>query len=433
MKNGKGGSKRTGKQTTSSTIALSCLTTAVRLLKFQKDNVANFLTRHARQQKQNALTTKKSGKKGLFAEPSARLVQAGGGDLKNLSCSGSTGNEGAKQLLNITTRLGTCQKGIEVACTPPTGINQTFMEDCYNKAMDFNKTLTSCVVTALGGADACTCFTNTTLMAEMTVLKTCKGDKEAKLAAKQRNKCLAKVRECNADLTKAGTLQYSCKITTDEMLKTLAQIMNNNATVTAAMAKVKALTGVENAGPPAKQGPTRTRRAEQPQHRQADPAPEIPDYAARHAGHRVRRQATTAKATTAAGSTTAAATTTPAPTCASITTTVTACSAAIINTPAMGLAITSACTIVATTITCTTVEKAALQASVDNVAMAQRTFMAFSISLRSELEEASGTTPTPAAVAAVVAALPGNAGATAAAAGRNRNILRKMIMDRLRK
>ena len=49
------------------------------------------------------------------------------------------------------------------------------------------------------------------------------------------------------------------------------------------------------------------------------------------------------------------------------------------------------------------------------------------------ISESSGTTPTSAALAAAVAALPGNAGATAAAAGRNRNILRKMIMDRLRK
>merc|ERR1711981_508516 len=63
-----------------STVNLTCLTKAIKLLKFQKDNVNNFLTRHTRQLKQNALSTKKQGKKGEFAEPAARLIQAGGGN-----------------------------------------------------------------------------------------------------------------------------------------------------------------------------------------------------------------------------------------------------------------------------------------------------------------------------------------------------------------
>ena len=40
-----------------STVNLTCLTKAIKLLKFQKDNVNNFLTRHTRQLKQNALSS----------------------------------------------------------------------------------------------------------------------------------------------------------------------------------------------------------------------------------------------------------------------------------------------------------------------------------------------------------------------------------------
>merc|ERR1712110_278671 len=68
---------------------------------------------------------------------------------------------------------------------------------------------------------------------------------EAKLVAAARNKCLNQTRHCNAYVELAGRLQYTCKYTSDDLKKTLAQITANNATVAAAMAKVKALTGVE--------------------------------------------------------------------------------------------------------------------------------------------------------------------------------------------
>merc|ERR1712080_706220 len=116
---------------------------------------------------------------------------------------------------------------IHEACTPPTGINQTYMNECYEKAKGYNTTLSGCVTTALSRSDPCSCFT------------------EAKMAAKQRTKCLTQTRACNSYVELAGRLQYTCKYTADDLKKTLAQINANNATVAAAMAKVKALTGVE--------------------------------------------------------------------------------------------------------------------------------------------------------------------------------------------
>merc|ERR1712223_2311918 len=55
---------KAGNAKSNATVALTCLKTALQLLKFQKDNVNNFLARHVRQQRQNALSTKKKGKKG---------------------------------------------------------------------------------------------------------------------------------------------------------------------------------------------------------------------------------------------------------------------------------------------------------------------------------------------------------------------------------
>merc|ERR1711990_1019895 len=99
--------------------------------------------------------------------------------------------------------------------------------------------------TALKGSDPCSCFTDAKLVGAMTNLKPCKGKDEAKLAAKARTACLTQMRACNSYVELAGRLQYTCKYTADDLKKTLAQITANNATVAAAMAKVKALTGVE--------------------------------------------------------------------------------------------------------------------------------------------------------------------------------------------
>merc|ERR1711970_1209787 len=86
------------KQKQTATVNLTCLRDAVTFTKFPKDNVVNFMRRNTRLTAQNALTNKKAQKKGEYKEPAARLIQAGGGDKTNLSCSGSTTSVGAKRI-----------------------------------------------------------------------------------------------------------------------------------------------------------------------------------------------------------------------------------------------------------------------------------------------------------------------------------------------
>merc|ERR1712088_496687 len=278
---------KSGNTKSNATVALTCLKTALQLLKFQKDNVNNFLARHVRQQRQNALSTKKKGKKGEYAEPAARLIQSGGGNKSNLTCGGSTTSEGAKQLLNLTDLLSGCSEKIHEACTPPSGINQTFMSECYDKSKGYNTTLSGCVTKGLSGEDPCSCFMEPKLVGAMTNLRPCKGKDEAKLAAKQRTKCLNQMRACNGYVEKAGRLQYTCKYTTDDLKKTLAQITANNATVAAAMAKVKALTGVE-ASDGSSNSSRRARAAEASHDEMApmDAVQQLMSFQGRHLGKR---------------------------------------------------------------------------------------------------------------------------------------------------
>jgi len=399
-----------------STVNLTCLTTAIQLLKFQKDQVNNFLTRHTRQQKQNALTTKKQGKKGEFAEPAARLIQAGGGNKSNLTCGGSTTSTGAKQLLNLTDLLDGCADAIKDACTPPAGINQTFMNECYEKSKGYNTTLSGCVTTALSGSDPCSCFTDAKLVGAMTNLKSCKGKDEAKMAAKARTKCLTQTRACNSYVELAGRLQYTCKYTADDLKKTLAQINANNATVAAAMAKVKALTGVE-----ATDGSNNSsRRAREANHEDniapMDAVQQLMSFQGRHLGKRELR----AKRETY--------------TCATMTSAVETCTTAVSSTPT-GTSVVTACTIetTQTSITCTDAEKTALQSVSNSLVLAQRIFTAFAVSIISELSESAGADAVPTASelqALVNEALTGTS--TKAASSRNRNMLRQMVLDRMK-
>merc|ERR1712110_1013354 len=307
-----------------STVNLTCLTKAIKLLKFQKDNVNNFLTRHTRQLKQNALSTKKQGKKGEFAEPAARLIQAGGGNKSNLTCGGSTTSAGAKQLLNLTTLLDGCSAAIKDACTPPSGINQTFMTECYEKSKGYNTTLA------------------------------------------------------------------------------------------AAMAKVKALTGVEATD----SSSNSSRRAREAAHEEdiapMDAVQQLMGFQGRHLGKREIR----AKRATY--------------TCASMTTAVQTCTTAVSSTPS-GSTVISSCTIetTQTSITCTDDEKSALQTISNTLLVAQRIFTAFSISILSELAESAGATPSTAELESLVNEITTGT-STKAASSRNRNMLRQMVLDKMK-
>jgi len=411
--------KKAGSAKSNATVALTCLKTALQLLKFQKDNVNNFLARHVRQQRQNALSTKKKGKKGEYAEPAARLIQSGGGNKSNLTCGGSTTSEGAKQLLNLTDLLSGCSEKIHEACTPPSGINQTFMSECYEKSKGYNTTLSECVTKGLSGEDPCSCFMEPKLVGAMTNLRPCKGKDEAKLAAKQRTKCLNQMRACNGYVEKAGRLQYTCKYTTDDLKKTLAQITANNATVAAAMAKVKALTGVE-ASDGSSNSSRRARAAEEMPISEEDiPAAmdavqQLMQTSGRHLG---KRDIRVKRATF---------------TCASITTAVETCTTAVSSTPS-GSTIVQSCTIetTQTSITCTEAEKTALQTTTNTLFVAQRIFTAFAVSILNELSESAGATPSTAELEVLVNEITTGT-STKAASSRNRNMLRQMVLDKMR-
>merc|ERR1719341_93303 len=66
----------------------TCLDTAVKLMKIVNSRITNFLIQQKRISKYNSTGGKKSGKKGLFGPIASKVIDVGGGNASDLSCSG---------------------------------------------------------------------------------------------------------------------------------------------------------------------------------------------------------------------------------------------------------------------------------------------------------------------------------------------------------
>merc|ERR1711997_542941 len=119
-------------------------------------------------------------------------------------------------------------------------------------------------------------------------------------------------------------------------------------------------------------------------------------------------------------------------TCASMTTAVQTCTTAVSSTPS-GSTVISSCTIetTQTSITCTDTEKAALQTISNTLLVAQRIFTAFAVSILSELTESAGATPSTSELDTLVNQITTGT-STKAASSRNRNMLRQMVLDKMK-
>merc|ERR1712212_384503 len=179
----------------------------------------------------------------------------------------------------------------------------------------------------------------------------------------------------------------------------------------------KALTGVEATDNSSSSNSSRRARAAH--HEEENIAPmdavqQLMSFQGRHGG---KREIRTKRATY---------------TCASMTTAVQTCTTAVSSTPS-GSTVISSCTIetTQTSITCTDAEKTALQTISNTLLVAQRIFTAFAVSILSELTESAGATPSTTEIASLAAAATGDT-TTKAASSRNRNMLRQMVLDKMK-
>merc|ERR1712241_1466395 len=227
---------KSNKSGRTATVPEACFDNSISIMKIWKDPVANYDKQRTRMKRQNETGGKKSGKKGAFGAITQRLVEAGGGNKSAPSCAGSTTNDGAMQLANLTATLDKCEDDIHAACDPSNfpQPNMTFIDMCDALVAEFKTEAGKCLNQSVGGykqaaSTACDCWTATALNELAVKAKNCKAKDEAGAIATALKTCTTAFGKCRKFEDDASTALAACssdssKLTT-KAASTCAEIL----------------------------------------------------------------------------------------------------------------------------------------------------------------------------------------------------------------
>merc|ERR1712123_228368 len=221
----------------------TCLDTAVKLLKIVNSRVTNFLIQQKRMSKYNSTGGKKSGKKGLFGPIASKVIDVGGGNASDLSCSGNKTNVGATKLKSIISSLQTCEENIKTACDPTAYPlpNVTKGAECKTNMEGMKKSVTACGKKT--GDEACTCWLDADLKATAEKVKTCDISSENKKVTAQHKQCTGNFSACKQIEDTAVTYIYACSQSASDLKVKAAQAKSNVDALGGAKNKTSALAG----------------------------------------------------------------------------------------------------------------------------------------------------------------------------------------------
>merc|ERR1712241_751266 len=242
-------SRRKSRKGRTATVPEACFDNSISIMKIWKDPVANYDKQRTRMKRQNETGGKKSGKKGAFGAITQRLVEAGGGNKSAPSCAGSTTNDGAMQLANLTATLDKCEDDIHAACDPSNfpQPSMTFIDMCDALVAEFKTEAGKCLNQSVGGykqaaAIACECWTATALADLADKAKACKAKDEAGAIATALKTCTTAFGKCRKFEDDASTALAACSSDSSKLTTKAASLQANSDAVTAAQDKVKTLT-----------------------------------------------------------------------------------------------------------------------------------------------------------------------------------------------
>merc|ERR1712128_410079 len=157
----------------SRTVNSTCLDTAVKLMKIVNSKITNFLVQQKRISKYNNTGNKKTAKKGLFGPIASKVIDVGGGNASDLSCSGHKTNPGATKLKSIISSLQKCEVNIKAACDPSAYPlpNMTEANECKTLMVSMKASVEACLKKT--GSEACSCWLDSDLKATAEKVKDC--------------------------------------------------------------------------------------------------------------------------------------------------------------------------------------------------------------------------------------------------------------------
>ena len=207
---------RRNKKDAKTNILNSCLKHSVHIMKMWKDVVTNFEKQKMRMERQNNLAGNKMVKSTDFQPVANKLVLSGGNNSLNLTCDGSTTNNGAVQLKNLSTVLSSCKAEITKTCNTSswTQANQTKLKECDKLTKDFVTASNSCLAKTYQAnkTDTCACWEGSALNKTVEAVKECKFASDAAKIAKAKENCLASFRKCRKYEDATTRVISACKI-----------------------------------------------------------------------------------------------------------------------------------------------------------------------------------------------------------------------------
>merc|ERR1711892_1219697 len=180
----------------SRTVNSTCLDTAVKLMKIVNSKITNFLVQQKRISKYNNTGNKKTAKKGLFGPIASKVIDVGGGNASDLSCSGNKTNPGATKLKSIISSLQKCEVNIKAACDPSAYPlpNMTKANECKTMMVSMKASVEACLKKT--GSEACSCWLDSDLKATADKVKTCDIYSSNKLVTAQHKQCTGNFSAC---------------------------------------------------------------------------------------------------------------------------------------------------------------------------------------------------------------------------------------------
>merc|ERR1719250_460211 len=232
-----------GRLACSRAVNSTCLDTAVKLLKIVQQRITNFLVQQKRMSKFNSTGGKKSAKKGLFGPIASKVIDVGGGNASDLSCSGNKTNPGATKLKSIISDLQKCEKSIMVACDtsayPLPNITEAM--ECKTNMESMKKSVEACAKKT--GEEACTCWMDSTLMATAEKVKKCDISNENKKVTAAHKECTGNFSACKKIEDSAVTYIFACSQSANDLKVKAAQTKNNADALEKAKTKTSTLAG----------------------------------------------------------------------------------------------------------------------------------------------------------------------------------------------
>merc|ERR1711976_42996 len=243
----KGSRKNKGvRQMQGRAVDAQCLADATTYINKRENLVKNFDRQLKRIKSWIEKAGKKNSKTSIFTNASDAIVLGGGGNKSNLTCDGCNSNSGANQLTNLTTFLFACPTYVNDSCSDAVfpGLPEVIPQ-CENDTAAFTAEVEKCLEEQETDAGkACDeCWKSETIANLSEAIRACKIKPTQDAVKAQYKLCIGKFGECKKYEDAGVPALAACAAGKDGLLKQAGLTNANVVALKSALNAIKTLAG----------------------------------------------------------------------------------------------------------------------------------------------------------------------------------------------